>query len=131
MQTTKPDFTDVYLTLASGGDVETFEGAAEFWSKSSEELDQIGVDWLVSEYDFDADWTNWEMHPNGDEVVYLLAGDIDFLLELDGVVETIELRGRGFVIVPRGVWHTAKILRPSRVLALTRGAGTTHKPVAK
>lgn len=131
MQSTKPDFTDAYATLAAGGDVEIFDGGAGFWSRTRDELDKIGENWLISEYDFAADWATWEMHPHGDEIVYLLSGDMDFLLELEGVVEEIALRGRGFVIVPRGVWHTARILRPSRVLTFTRGTGTTHKPVAK
>jgi hypothetical protein len=31
------------------------------------ELNRYGGGWLVSEFEFAADWPNWEMHPNGDE----------------------------------------------------------------
>ena len=37
--------------------------------------------------------------------------------------------GRGAVVVPKGVWHTAKVLAPSRMLFVTMGAGTQHRPV--
>ncbi len=36
--------------------------------------------WPISE----ADWSNWEMHPNGDEFVYLLSGSIDLLIDVMG-----------------------------------------------
>lgn len=122
------DFTNDYATLAPNGGIDTFAGGDQFWSQSAEALDAIAQNWLISEYDFDADWPNWEMHPNGDEVVYLLSGDADLILEMDGVVQKFELRGRGTVIVPAGTWHTAKIISPARMLAITRGAGTESRP---
>ena len=35
----------------------------------------------------------------------------------------------GAVVVPRGVWHTARIRAPSRMLHITLGAGTETRPV--
>jgi hypothetical protein len=33
-------------------------------------------------------------------------------------------------VVPRGVWHRAERQRGVRMLFITYGAGTTHRPVA-
>ena len=45
---------------------------------------------LVSCYEFDADWANWELHPAGDEVVILLSGQATMLLQHEhGIVWSI------------------------------------------
>ncbi len=36
---------------------------------------------LISRFDFDEAWPTWEIHPHGDEFVYLLSGDVDFVLK--------------------------------------------------
>jgi len=52
------------------------------------------------------------------------------MLEQAQGVEMLAMRGMGAVVVPRGVWHTAKVLVPSRMLHVTLGAGTETRPVA-
>jgi mannose-6-phosphate isomerase-like protein (cupin superfamily) len=121
-----PDET--YALLDAGGGIRPQPGGPAFWAQPQDALDALGRGWLVSEFTCDADWGSWEMHPNGDEFVYLLDGDIEFHLEqADGLV-TQRIEGRGAVVVPRGVWHTAKVFRPSRMFFLTLGAGTQHRP---
>lgn len=34
-----------------------------------------------------------------------------------------------FVLVPRGIWHTAETTVPTKVLFLTPGAGTEHRAI--
>jgi len=46
----------------------------------------------------------------------------------DGVREVALNAGR-LLVIPRGVWHTAKMSGPARLLAITAGHGTQHKPV--
>jgi mannose-6-phosphate isomerase-like protein (cupin superfamily) len=116
-----------YVNLAADGAATELDGA-QFWSLPEAELARHGAGWTIAEFTFDGDWPNWEMHPEGDEFVYLLEGAVDMLLELDGAVGTVALQGRGAVVVPRGVWHTAKVRAPSRMLHVTRGAGTRHRP---
>jgi quercetin dioxygenase-like cupin family protein len=83
---------------------------------------------LVSCFAFDSDWAEWERHPAGDEMVCLLSGRVRFLLE--GGERPIELREPGeFAIVPKGTWHTAQTTVPTKMLFVTPGAGTEHKPV--
>ena len=62
--------------------------------------DPYGEGWLVSEFEFMADWPSWEMHPEGDEFVYLLSGEVELTLELPGGLQKVPLRGRGAVVVP-------------------------------
>ena len=69
------------------------------------------------------------MHPNGDEFVYLLSGSIELLLEHDDGIRALAIADRGAVVVPRGVWHTARVHAPSRMLHVTLGAGTETRAV--
>ncbi|SFD80062.1 cupin [Massilia yuzhufengensis] len=121
------DPQQTYVHLAPDGVAQEIPGE-RFWQLPEAAMAQLGQDWVISEYAFSADWPNWEMHPEGDEFVYLLSGALDLLLERGGQVETIALDGSGAVLVPRGVWHTAKLRAPSRMLHVTRGAGTLHRP---
>jgi len=118
-----------YVRLGADGNAELLLGGTGFWSLPHEKLERVGSDWIVSEYQFSADWPNWEMHPNGDELVYLLSGSIELLLEHADGVRVLAIADRGAVVVPRGVWHTARVHGPSRMLHVTLGAGTQSRAV--
>jgi mannose-6-phosphate isomerase-like protein (cupin superfamily) len=120
---------ETYLLLGKLGKVFELDGGAKFWGRSEAELDEIGDDWLASEFEFDTDWQNWEMHPNGDEVVYIISGSADFILEGNGATKIIEIRGKGLIVIPKGIWHTAKALAPCRAMHITMGKGTLHRPL--
>jgi mannose-6-phosphate isomerase-like protein (cupin superfamily) len=84
---------------------------------------------LVARFDFEADWPSWEMHPAGDEVVVLLSGAADMVLDLAGQHQVTSLSQQGsFVLVPRGTWHTARISQRTSMLFVTPGQGTENKP---
>jgi len=117
-----------YVHLAEDGAARTFSADA-FWQLPESEAEQSGQGWLISEYAFTEDWPTWEMHPECDEFVYLLSGAVELLLERAGTIERIAVDGTGAVVVSRGVWHTAKVRSPSRMLHVTRGAGTQTRPV--
>jgi uncharacterized cupin superfamily protein len=121
------DPQQTYVHLADDGRVQDLPGAS-FWQLSPSELERLGTGWLISEYTFTEDWPTWEMHPHGDEFVYLLSGAVDLLVERGSEVQTVVLDGSGAVLVPRGVWHTARVRMPSRMLHVTRGAGTQTRP---
>ncbi len=123
------DLMQTYLSLKKSGEIEKLEGGDKFWSKSGEELDKLGEDWLITEFSFDEDWKSWEMHPNGEEIVYLLSGAMDLILEKNENRETIELREKGLVVIPRQTWHTAKVLKPSKMLIITLGKETQIRQI--
>jgi mannose-6-phosphate isomerase-like protein (cupin superfamily) len=74
------------------------------------------------------DWPFWEMHPAGDEVVTLLSGEVDLMLQEGSQEIILSLKRRVTVIVPQGVWHRAIVREPGDMLFITRGAGTQHRP---
>jgi mannose-6-phosphate isomerase-like protein (cupin superfamily) len=73
--------------------------------------------------------SEWERHPAGDELVCLLSGGVDLILDEPDGERRVELReGTGF-IVPRGVWHRFVRRGPCDLLFVVRGAGTELRPV--
>jgi mannose-6-phosphate isomerase-like protein (cupin superfamily) len=122
------DLEQTYLLLSPDGSATPVPGGDAFWSQPEAMLDRLTPDWLVSELSYSADWANWEMHPAGDEFVYLLSGEATLLLQHAGGVQAVPLAGRAAIRVPRGVWHTADVSQPTRLLHITRGAGTQHRP---
>jgi mannose-6-phosphate isomerase-like protein (cupin superfamily) len=121
--------TQTYVHLASDGRSTALPGGDQFWSLPPNEIEQYSRGWLVSEFEFADDWRTWEMHPKADEYVYLLSGEIELHLDEPGGVRVITITDRGAVLVPRGVWHTAKVKRPCRMLHVTMGDGTEVRPV--
>jgi mannose-6-phosphate isomerase-like protein (cupin superfamily) len=84
---------------------------------------------LLSALSMDADWTSWEMHPAGDEVLFMCDGKATFVLELSDGLRNVALGAGRVLVIPKGVWHTAKVSEPARFLAITAGTGTQHRPV--
>src|SRR5262245_59500586 len=72
----------------------------------------------------------WELHPDQDELLYLVEGVTDVLLrdELhDGASErVIALRGGEACIVPQGTWHRQVIREPSVLFFLS--PQSVHEP---
>jgi hypothetical protein len=117
-----------FVHLPDGPDATLLEVTPDFWPKLAERRELHGGR-LVSAYRFDADWDSWERHPAGDEIVVQLSGAIDFVVETQDGERTVSLRGRGALLVPRGAWHTARVLAPSEAIFITRGEGTEHRPL--
>ncbi|MFO6418899.1 cupin domain-containing protein [Hylemonella sp. W303a] len=66
----------------------------------------------------------WEIHPTGDEVIFLMSGVVDLeLLEANGPRRTRLSAGCG-VIVPAGVWHRFRQEQPGKMVAMTPCEGT-------
>ncbi|HEX3837218.1 MAG TPA: cupin domain-containing protein [Steroidobacteraceae bacterium] len=132
------DLSMNYLLLDADGTAARLPGGADFWTQlMSGNASDPGIrrlmgsekGRLLSVLPVAADWKHWEMHPAGDEILYMLEGEATFLLSLaDGVKEIAFTAGR-LLIVPQGVWHTARINQPGRLLAITAGLGTQHRPV--
>lgn len=84
---------------------------------------------LISCYSFSENWSTWEIHPHGDEIVMLLSGSATFILDVDGEKQHVHLSRAGeYAIIPRNTWHTAHVVDMARVLFITPGEGTRHKP---
>jgi mannose-6-phosphate isomerase-like protein (cupin superfamily) len=121
------DPSETYVHLTASGAAERLPGGERFWSMSESELSRFGHGWLITEFEFSADWSNWEMHPEAEEFVYLLSGAATLLPEQSAGVQSVPLSGRAAVVVPKGTWHTVKVNEPSRMLFVTMGRGTRHR----
>ena len=83
---------------------------------------------LVASFSFTDDWPTWEVHPHGDEIVSLVSGNADMILRHDSGDHCVRLSIPGeFVIVPRGVWHTARVHEPTTMIFVTPGEGTENR----
>ena len=106
-----------------------FDGSMEWYADYSTRTAGDGVDGrLVSMYTFSEPWNVWEMHPNGDEVVMVLDGTVTLHQELDGNESSVTLEAGEYAINKPGTWHTADVDAPARVLFITAGMGTEHRP---
>ena len=73
---------------------------------------------------------NGERHPDADEVLFLISGLIDVVVEgEDGVAETTTVTPDQAFVVPRGLWHRIITREPSRLLHITPGPGAEWRPV--
>ncbi len=72
---------------------------------------------------------NGEMHPDGDELLYLISGRVDVIIEEDGRERTVELAPGQAFVVPSGVWHRVSLREPSQLLHITPGPGGEHRPL--
>ena len=120
------DLDETYLVLDYPSATEV-AGGPQFWETVHERTD-LGTGYLMMVGSMDKTWDSWEMHPAGEEIVYLLSGSVDFVLDLPGGNQTVELRGRAGCTVPRGTWHRAIVHEPGDMLFVTPGAGTKHRP---
>jgi mannose-6-phosphate isomerase-like protein (cupin superfamily) len=130
------DLQTTYLLLEKNGDAVELPITDDFWDQlmsgnptnaAAKRLMQSDGR-MVSAYAMNADWTSWEMHPAGDEVLILLKGKMTLVLEEGSAEKLIKLTAGKAAIVPKGVWHTAKMSAPIVLLAITAGAGTLHRP---
>jgi len=71
-----------------------------------------------------------EMHPDGDELLFLLSGNITVVLEDEEPPRRVSLAPGQALIVPRGVWHRVLLAEPSQVLHITPGPGGEHRPLS-
>lgn len=122
--------TETYLHLGPEGTSVPLDVNETFWEKlTTGSFDHLGPGRLVSTYDFADDWASWERHPAGEEVVILLSGAMEFVLDTDDRQRKVALNQPGqFLLVPRGVWHTANVEQGAKALFITPGEGTGHRP---
>jgi uncharacterized cupin superfamily protein len=124
-------FDTQVTTLDGAGAVTVLQQDAGFWQDlaAGKHGDFAGGRRLVSSFQFDCDWSSWEMHPAGEELVCLLSGEADFVLLLDDKEQVIRLNKAGsYLIVPRGTWHTARVRQTCAMLFITPGEDTAHRP---
>jgi mannose-6-phosphate isomerase-like protein (cupin superfamily) len=121
------DLATTYVQLDDGPAASPVEVDDTFW-ESIDQRPELHGGRLVGTFHSAADWDVWEMHPAGDEVVCLLSGAIDVVLDEPEGERIVSLEAGQTCIVPRGIWHSAVVREPGDALHITRGEGTQHRP---
>ena len=131
MKTHAPLHIDsTHLRLKPDGRADRLAVTDQFWPDLiAGKYGDFHNEYLVTTSSFDAPWPTWEQHPNGDEIVILLSGAVDFILETPEGNTKLEVRKTGeYAFVPKGTWHTANPLQPTKMLFITAGEGTQVRP---
>jgi len=70
---------------------------------------------------------NGEMHPDGDEVLYVLSGLVE--VSFDNSDTIFKLGPDQSCIIPKGEWHNVHIIEPAKLIHITPGPGGEHRPL--
>jgi mannose-6-phosphate isomerase-like protein (cupin superfamily) len=68
----------------------------------------------------------WERHMKGDELFYVISGEVQFRLLTKSEEREVAVPKGGVFIVPRGAWHRSRSKRGTTVLVVR---GSEHGPV--
>jgi mannose-6-phosphate isomerase-like protein (cupin superfamily) len=82
-----------YLFLADGGGQFPIDDISRFWDE------------LMGDGELSADMNHWEMHPEGNEVLFVLSGGMDLVLDELAGERTVRLDPEQAGVVPQGIWH--------------------------
>jgi mannose-6-phosphate isomerase-like protein (cupin superfamily) len=121
------DLDSTYVCLSPDGAASLIEVTPNFWNTIGDR-DELNEGRLVAEFASSGDWQHWEKHPHGEELLVLLSGSMTMIFEVRGKEQKVELLEGRACIVPRNTWHRAVVPVPSRLLAITYGRGTEHRP---
>jgi oxalate decarboxylase/phosphoglucose isomerase-like protein (cupin superfamily) len=121
--------TTTYVHLGPNGTALPLPVTPTFWEDLDASVLPQGEGRLVSSYHFPASWDSWEKHPAGEELVLLLSGAMELILDTGAQEARYALTNPGeFVIVPRDTWHTADVPAGATALFITPGDGTENRP---
>ena len=75
-----------------------------------------------------------EVHPDGDELLYLVSGAIEVVFDDGdahsiGAETTVVLRKGDALVVPRGVWHQVRVIEPAYFVHVTPGPNGSARPL--
>jgi mannose-6-phosphate isomerase-like protein (cupin superfamily) len=119
-----------FVHMREGGALSTVEVNEAFWRElMAGERKDLNEGWLVAAFRMTDNSPMWEMHPAGEEFLYLLSGAMEVLMEGEDSEQVVELRKGGACVVPRGTWHRQIVHEPCELLGITFGKGTKHRPV--
>jgi quercetin dioxygenase-like cupin family protein len=61
-----------------------------------------------------------EMHPDGDEIIYVISGKIEVTLELDKEELFEVVVGTG-IVIPKGIWHKIHVIEAAQLVTVVPG----------
>ena len=122
------DPTATYVHLSAANDAIAVPVTEAFWPElMAGERDYDGR--LITAHEISENMAHWEHHPAGGEVLLAMSGAFDVILDEPGGERRIALDSGRAVIVPRGTWHRVEVRKPGKLVFITPGEGTAHRPV--
>jgi mannose-6-phosphate isomerase-like protein (cupin superfamily) len=70
-----------------------------------------------------------ELHPDADELLYLVSGRIRVRLELEDGNREAEVRPGQALAIPKGTWHQIIVDEPGQLINMTPGPGGHTRPL--
>lgn len=117
-----------YVHLRPDESALAIEGGEEFWAGIEDRRD-LDRGRLMGASRQAADWDHWERHPAGEEILTLLSGELEIVLETSVGEQRVVLGPGQTMVIPAGSWHRGIVRQPGDLLFITPGAGTEHRPV--
>lgn len=117
-----------FVHLKDLGQAAAVEVGPEFWSTLDQRAD-LHTGRLLGTFRLEKDMAHWEMHPAGDELLVVLGGEFDLVLQDGRTDHVVELKGGQTMLVPFGVWHRVRVKTPGEILFVTPGKGTQQRAV--
>ena len=86
MQTTSPPppvvlGPDAAIHLGAELEIASLALTPDYWAHDASTAPELAEGRVLSVFDYTETWSYWERHPVGDELVYLLTGAVDLLLD--------------------------------------------------
>jgi mannose-6-phosphate isomerase-like protein (cupin superfamily) len=123
------DLRGTYLSIDDQGVVTPLQFTQTFWDDLIGGRLDVGR-WLMGAGLTKESPPNWDMHPTGECILFLLSGSIDMIVAEPDGERVVQLRQVGDTcVVPRGIWHRQILHEPSNRIFLVAGHGTQMKPV--
>jgi mannose-6-phosphate isomerase-like protein (cupin superfamily) len=85
--------------------------------------------WFLGAAKIDTPARWWEIHPLGDEILFVSSGRIAVTLEEGTSNRVIKLRKGETCVVPRGTWHRVDPVESSDLVFVTFQKQTRNRPV--
>jgi quercetin dioxygenase-like cupin family protein len=120
----------IYVHLKPDDSARAMEGGDRFWATIQQRTD-LDEGRLMGVTGQSSDWDHWERHPAGEEILTLLSGEMELVLDMEGGEQRTVLRAGETFVVPRGIWHRGIVTEAGRLMFVTPGAGTEHRPVER
>lgn len=76
---------------------------------------------VLGAVDIQGDSPFWEMHPDTDELFFVIAGVLKLELLTPLGCELVSLRANDVVVVPKGLWHKPSAPEGAKFMYLTPG----------
>jgi mannose-6-phosphate isomerase-like protein (cupin superfamily) len=118
------DLSRTFVHLSNQGDAQPIEVTPRFWRESSS---KPLYDRVVGAFEFDSAEdlhpSMQEMHPESDELLFVVSGALDVILQEGDQERTVTLAAGQAAIVPRGVWHRLTMRKPGKLLFINSRTG--------